>query len=401
MKRDNCRCCGSNDLTMLHNFGAQPLAGLYPSSIDESLNAERFELDFTLCKKCGLLQVTNLPPINKIFNDDYRYSSSTIPYLVDHFSNYSNFLKTLIKQDSTILEFGCNDGVFLYQLAKQGFKCVGIDASNNVAEIGRAKGLDIKTGFMTPDFVSSEFPKESFDVITCSNVFAHIDNLNDVMTAIDYLLKKEGLFCVEVHDSELIFSENQFDTIYHEHLTYFTQDTLSSYLERTGFTIIYSAKTAMHGGGLRIIGKKNGRQIPARTQAHNLSRYLTLNVSQMIDRARENILFLYQKHGSLIGYGAAGRSQMFINFTNTEKYFDIIYDDSPLRQDRYIAGTGIPIHSFSKTDGEALVILAWNYAEQISCSVGKYFSNVYTVLPSLKRHINYSSIDHFDSKENC
>jgi 2-polyprenyl-3-methyl-5-hydroxy-6-metoxy-1,4-benzoquinol methylase len=155
------------------------------------MRANRYHLDLTECVDCGLLQVTNLPPIEEVFHAEYRYSSSTIPDLVSHFTNYADFLVQRLPKGAKILEFGCNDGVLLTQLRERGFVCVGVDASDNVASLARAKGLEVHTGFLTPEFVRAMGLNCDFDLITCSNVFAHIHDIESTMIAIKLLLKQE------------------------------------------------------------------------------------------------------------------------------------------------------------------------------------------------------------------
>lgn len=386
MRSANCRGCNSHRLFRVYDFGYQPLAGCYPITPESVHPAKRFRLDFTQCEQCSLLQVVNVPPVEEIFHGDYRYSSSTVPGLVRHFSEYAEWLAQHLPPNGRVFEFGCNDGVLLEKLKGLGFICDGIDASDNVAEVARSKGLTVATGFLTEQYVRDLGTTEAYDLVTCSNVLAHIHELQDVIKAVALLLKPGGLFAIEVHNGELIRSQNQFDTIYHEHLTYFTEDTLRITLERCGFVFVSCDSTTMHGGGLRCLVKKQ------RGREHHMKQDLSFTVeadrrdfiSPTIDRCRSQLEELYKTHGPLIGYGAAGRSQMFINLTNSADYFSHIYDDSPYRQNRYIAGTDIQISAFKGEQAECLVVLAWNYADDILQKVGQHFRVAATLLPELK-----------------
>ena len=231
MKRTECRSCGAADLVLICDFGLQPLAGVFPLASDSAKPAKRYPLDLTQCGRCGLLQVTCLPPIQEVFHDDYRYSSSTVPDLVQHFEGYADYLAARLPQGARVLEFGCNDGVLLNKLRDRGLACVGVDASDNVAAIAREKGLDVRTGFLTCDLVRREALQGQFDAVTCSNVFAHIDEICEAAAAVRLLLKPGGSFFIEVHNGEALAQQAQFDTIYHEHLTYFTQETLTTFVE--------------------------------------------------------------------------------------------------------------------------------------------------------------------------
>lgn len=383
MNLTRCRGCQSEHLDTIYDFGFQPLAGSYPKVPNSVVAEKKFPLDLTQCRECGLLQVINLPPINLVFHDNYRYSSSTIPGLVRHFEQYADWLARHLQPGARVLEFGCNDGILLLPLQNMGFICKGIDASENVAALARAKGLDVSTGFLSEELLQEIGLARKFDLVTCSNVFAHIDDLSAVLRAVRFALGMNGLFAVEVHDGELVSREGQFDSIYHEHLTYYTETTLRELLERGGFSVIACDKTAMHGGGLRLIARLTD-QVTDHARSQERVEILNDFITPAIARCRADLERLFAEHGPLAGYGAAGRSQMFINMTRSEALFHRVFDDSPLRQGRYIAGTDIPITPYANESGNCVVILAWNYAEDIQKKVQRNYRQIVTLLPVLR-----------------
>lgn len=383
MNLTRCRGCQSEHLDTIYDFGFQPLAGSYPKVPNSVVAEKKFPLDLTQCRECGLLQVINLPPINLVFHDNYRYSSSTIPGLVRHFEQYADWLARHLQPGARVLEFGCNDGILLLPLQNMGFICKGIDASENVAALARAKGLDVSTGFLSEELLQEIGLARKFDLVTCSNVFAHIHDLSAVLRAVRFALGMNGLFAVEVHDGELVSREGQFDSIYHEHLTYYTETTLRELLERGGFSVIACDKTAMHGGGLRLIARLTD-QVTDHARSQERAEILNDFITPAIARCRADLERLFAEHGPLAGYGAAGRSQMFINMTRSEALFHRVFDDSPLRQGRYIAGTDIPITPYANESGNCVVILAWNYAEDIQKKVQRNYRQIVTLLPVLR-----------------
>lgn len=382
MKRTTCRGCGSDRLALAYDFGLQPLAGFYPVVPESTQSAARYSLDLSQCCECGLLQVTNLPPIDDVFHEDYRYSSSTVPGLVRHFEQYADYLAARLPDGARVLEFGCNDGVLLSRLRERGFTVTGVDASDNVAQLARDKGLDVRTGFFTAEFVRENGLSGRFDAITCSNVFAHIDDLHRSMAAVRGALRKAGEFFVEVHDAEMLLRGAQFDTIYHEHLTYFGADTLAGLVVREGFKPVSSDATPMHGGGLRFHCRKTdlrpGIEPPVGATTDGAV------FGNAIKRCRSQIGELASQYGALHAYGAAGRSQMFINMTGTADRFAVVYDDSPFRQNRFIVGTDIPIAPYEGQEGGCCVILAWNYADAIAAKLADRFDNVVVLFPELR-----------------
>lgn len=383
MKSCECRSCGSSALKLVYDFGPQPLAGYFPTRPDSECRATRYPLDLTQCLNCGLLQVTNLPPIEDVFHADYRYSSSTVPDLVRHFEGYAGYLAAILPPGSSVLEFGCNDGVLLERLAKHGFACMGIDASDNVAALARAKGLDVRTGFLNEAFVVEQALSGQFDAVTCSNVFAHIDDLRGTVAAVRLLLKPGGRFFVEVHDGDVLAGDAQFDTIYHEHLTYFTETTLRRLTEAEGFAFIACERTPMHGGGLRFSAVLRGDD----TVAPELEPAVLINgaaFARTIIRCQTDLARLEAEFGPLFGYGAAGRSQMFVHMAGGSARFAAVFDDSPFRQHRYIVGTDIPIKPYAGEGGGCCVILAWNYGPTIAARIAGKFDRIVTLLPDYR-----------------
>lgn len=383
MKSSHCRACGSGELTLVHDFGPQPLAGYFPLVPEREEPAARYPLDLTQCAHCGLLQVTNLPPIEAVFHADYRYSSSTVPDLVRHFAEYADWLAAHVPGTPPVLEFGCNDGVLLAQLGQRGLACTGVDASDNMAALARAKGLDVRTGFLTPALVDREGLAGLFGLVTCSNVFAHIPDLATTLEAVRRLLRPDGHFAVEVHDGRILAEEAQFDTIYHEHLTYFTAGTLPSLLERNGFRCVAVEHTGMHGGGLRMLAQRT----PDRGSASASARPAMIDgsvFSESIARCRADLADLVARYGPLDGYGAAGRAQMFVNIVGGGAQFAQVFDDSPFRQGRFVVGTDIPIRAWNGDGGRCCAILAWNYAPSIAARLRGHYERVVTLLPALR-----------------
>ena len=385
LRRVDCRSCGSTDLVEVIDFGLQPLAGHFPRVAERDRACEKYPLDLTACTACGLLQVTWLPPIGDVFNEDYRYSSSTIPALVRYFSGYAAWLSERIPGGSRVLEFGCNDGVLLAQLAARGYSCVGVDASENVAFLARAKGLEVISGFFGERLVEEYRLRAAFELVTCSNVFAHIDDVIGCARAAWSALKNGGQFCVEVHDAGKLVEERQFDTIYHEHLSYYSDSTLACLLRRAGFTIKECVRTGMHGGGLRMRAEKavSGQSDTRGRAEAPVIPYAEIGIAlkDAIDEGRTSIDELFSKYGALAGFGAAGRSLMYVNVTKTGHAFSVVYDDSVLRQGRYLGGTNVQIKPYSDDTGGCCVILAWNYAPDIVKRLAGRFEKIITLLP--------------------
>jgi SAM-dependent methyltransferase len=388
-KRFECRSCSSQELEVVADFGLQPLAGFYPETVEKSINHRRYPLVLDGCRFCGLLQVTDLPPIGEVFHADYTYSSSQVAPLVNHFSEYAMWIADRFPSVAKILEFGCNDGVLLNQLRLRDFASLyGVDASANIVEVARNLGFNVRCGFFGTQMAQQIDEPHTFDLITCSNVFAHIDDLKDVFIGVHTLLKSTGQLCIEVHDAERLVAEGQFETIYHEHLTYFSVDTLSSCLQINGFEVVEAVKTPMHGGGLRIRARKSAHHIAGAQVDFNADIFPEMGrtLTDRVALCRNQVKEIYVRHGPIDGYGIAGRAQMFLSITETANYFGTLFDDAAIRQDRFQVGTShrIQPYSFKKT-APVCIILAWNYVDAILSKIAADYEAIYVLFPEYKR----------------
>jgi SAM-dependent methyltransferase len=387
-KRTRCRSCFSPGLRPVVDFGLQPLAGFYSPTPEGALHPKRYPLVLEACPVCDLFQITDLPPIAEVFHEDYTYSSSQVPPLVAHFADYARWLVDRLPPDGSVLEFGCNDGVLLQELRALGCRrLVGVDASPNMVATATARGFDVVQGFFGNSLTASLAMRGPFDLITSSNVFAHIDDLRDVLSAAHDLLVDGGYLCIEVHDAEKLILEGQFDTVYHEHLTYFSENSLQTCLNLNGFSIEEVEKTPMHGGGLRTRARKMPKDsTPSHPVARSAQEIETIGTFMRgrIAACRAEILKLRTDHGPLDGYGMAGRAQMFLAMTGTEAAFGALYDDAPIRQSRYAVGTDLRISPFAPDEAaDACVILAWNYAPAILARIEAYYSSISVMFPEI------------------
>jgi D-mycarose 3-C-methyltransferase len=219
---------------------------------------------------------------NILFNQ-YSFSSSTVLPLVTHFEDLAVEISRLISPGSTILEIGCNDGILLSPLSKLGFKVQGIDMSKNIVEIAKEKNLDVFFGKFDLAWVENN-PNfmEKFDLITCSNSFPHNFDQESLSKAFNICLKNDGVLILEIMYAGDLLNKLQWDTLYHEHLTFHSLTSLRQLLLRNGLNIFDAELIQMHGGSLRIWASKETRSITHRMNIilerevkENLSNYRT------------------------------------------------------------------------------------------------------------------------------
>lgn len=384
-RRDTCRFCKSKNLVKFLDLGKQPLAGGFLTK--EQFSSEKFyPLELYICKECLLVQVLDVIDKETLFKE-YFYLSSVTKTLSQHFEDYAKILfeKFLKKQNSFLVEIGSNDGVLLKPLNKLGVKTVGVEPAKNVAKIAQSSGIEVVNDFFT-EAVASEIANGygKADIITASNVFAHIDDLDEVMRGIKILLKDDGVFVFEVHYLLNLILEMQYDMVYHEHMNYYSLPPLVKFFEKFGMEIFDAEMIPMHAGGIRVyvrnVGKRNEpvseniEKLLALERQNGLHELETYKIfSQKVRKSKEELLKLIAnlkiKGNKIVGYGASGRANTILNYCGiNSKILDYIVDASPLRQNMCTPGTHIPIVSEEKFRSDKVdyaIILAWPYSKEI------------------------------------
>ena len=364
--RNDCRFCHKKKFTLLLDLGKQPSQGAYLDSYN--LGKENFyPLRLFQCKNCGLVQLRD------VVKDEFFQPYLSSVTLSAHFQAYAKELnERFLEPGEFVVEFGSNDGVLLKPLKDLGVKVLGIEPDARTARIAIEKGIPTLIKPFTQK--TAKQIKRKAKMVLANNVFAHIDDMDDVMKGIDVLLKDEGLFIFEVHNF-LNILEGQYDNIYFEHLNYYTISTLAPFLSKYGFHIFEVKPILTHGGSIRVFTKKISNT--------NLNIKAKKHKKELINLLKS----LKAKKKTIIGYGAAGRANTLLNYCGiSAEYLDYIIDDSPSRFGRYTPGMHIPIVKPSKKDLEAdyIVILAWNYKDEIMKKMKGFKGKFVIPLPEVK-----------------
>jgi len=397
MKEKNCRGCGKNNFLLFLDLGKMPLAGGFLSSKDAISEEKTYSLPIYVCNECGLVQI--LDAVNpEILFQDYSFSSSTVPPLVQHFENYAHWLNENLSP-KFVVEFGCNDGILLKPLSKMGIKTCGVDVSKNIIQIARDNGLDVISGYLD-EIVAEAIIKRhgQADLVTGSNAFAHNEKPEIILEAAKLILKPEGYLCLEVMYAGDLLELLQWDTLYHEHLTFYCLTTLSSLLNRHGFRVVDAERIPMHGGSLRVVATQDSHKI-AKDGVSELMDYEKKKaldnpetwesfgkyIGRKIEVVRETMFHL-SKNNRIWGYGAAGKATLWVNTCQMD-YLEAMVDASPLRAGKLMPGTHTPIvfpEELKVNPPDYIFVTAWNYAETIK-SNEEWFNGIWvTPLPDLK-----------------
>jgi SAM-dependent methyltransferase len=397
MSRTNCRGCESDNLKIFLDLGKMPLAGGFLSDTASIKKENLYPLPIHVCNNCGLVQILEAIDPEILFQD-YSFSSSTIGPLVQHFENYAKWLNDKLAPEF-VVEFGCNDGILLKPLEQLGVKTCGVDVSDNITQIARDNGLDALTGYFD-ETVAELIKKKSgrADVVTGSNAFAHNDKPEKILKAAKHILKPEGYLCLEVMYAGDLLDMLQWDTLYHEHLTFYCLTTLAVLLKRFGFNVVEAERIPMHGGSLRIVATQNSNQAPNNNVAEILAyeneksladpeTWITFggHIGRKIDVVRETLGKLNQ-NSRIWGYGAAGKSTLWVNACQMD-YLEAMVDASPLRAGKLVPGTHTPIvfpQELKVNPPDYIFVTAWNYANLIR-SKEEWFKGVWiTPLPDMR-----------------
>jgi 2-polyprenyl-3-methyl-5-hydroxy-6-metoxy-1,4-benzoquinol methylase len=389
-----CRVCRSNELKRIFTLPDLPLAGDFKN--DRLTEDEKFPLDLLFCEGCKVVQIDQTIELNRLFNT-YAFSSSTVPSLVEHFEEYANWLVNKVNPKS-VLEIGCNDGILLYPLSHKGIQVFGVDMSNNIGDIARSRGLDVKSiKFGSEQMQLLEDWVGSVDLITASNAFPHNDDPNGFLSTTKNLLSNAGHLALEVMYAGSLKTELQWDTVYHEHLHIHSLQSLKNLLEINGFSLVSAEIVAMHAGSLRIIARPGIHSLDERASQilqqeeesglNTLKSWLDFEEDSLASIKRcESELTKIAEQARVWAYGASGRASMWLNASKLN-FIEKVVDASPLRAGRYMPGISTPIvlpEEFDRDEPDYTLITAWNYADRIMAQHPNYKGKWIIPLPSFK-----------------
>jgi hypothetical protein len=381
----NCRICNSTNLHLILDLGEQPPAN---SLIDKSqLNTiePKFPLRLFWCGDCFLVQLLDIVNKEHLFKH-YLYMTSASKPIVDHFKKYAVdiFNKFLNKQENPfVVEIGSNDGSLLREFKKLGSSILGIEPASNLAKLANDSDITTLNDFFSLDIAKNIIQSKNASIVVANNVIGHVENLHDLMEGIKILIGKQGVFIFEVPYLLDLVKKLEFDTVYHEHLSYFSILPIINLIERFNLEIFDIQKQSVHGGTLRIfISKKNNFNIKDNVNKfikleyefgiNNIKTYdkFSDDVQNLKNKIKELLHKLKNEKKSLFGYGASAKGNVLLNYCNIDyNILDYVVDTTPLKQGKFTPGTHIPILSSEKIsdkgNNDVGLLLAWNYESEI------------------------------------
>jgi len=384
-KRIICRVCLATRLEKILTFGPTPLANAFLTKDKIDQPESYYPLDVSFCKACGFVQLSHVVHPEILFKD-YVYASSTSPVFVNHFKQFAESVskKYLPEKNSLVIDIGSNDGILLSPFQKLGYKTLGIEPAATVAKLARRQDIETIEKYFSTSLAKDIVKKYGkAKVITATNVFAHIDDLDEIITGVKTILSVDGVFIIEAPYLVDFLKKNYFDLVYHEHLSYWSIDALKRLLKRYDMDVFHVEKVTVHGGSIRVFVQKakgiypidksvkNFLDLEKRNKVASLSTFTTY--AQKIQKNKIILLTLLAKlktkGKTIAAYGAPAKGNTLLNFFSIGvETLDFVVDDSPLKQGLYTPGKHIPVVSTEtlyKKHPDYLLILAWNFAQPI------------------------------------
>ena len=371
---NECLCCGSEKLKLVLDLNEQPLANSFKKTAEE--DEPTFPLCLNICEECTHLQLSHAVNPDLLFKN-YLYVSGTSQTLRDYFDWFAKrTLEYFEMPPQTVLDIACNDGSQLNSFKALGLKTYGVDPAENLHVLSNANH-EVVCDYFKEKYVYHYKMKE-LDIITAQNVFAHNDYPLDFLLQCKEIMHDKSRLFIQTSQADMI-KNNEFDTIYHEHLSFFNSNSMTALATRAGLHIIDIQKTPIHGNSYMFVMAKN---LGARksvelqlTQESNeglqdMNTYLAYadRAATIVEDLKQTIMHYRTLDYLIVGYGAAAKGNTLLNFG--EIHLDYIIDDNPLKQGLYSPGMSTPVVPISILDQYAetkvaFVPLAWNFFTEI------------------------------------
>ncbi|PJN58908.1 hypothetical protein PAEAM_35590 [Paenibacillus sp. GM1FR] len=384
MSNEVCRCCGKNLNSVFLDLGVSPLANSYVKSRNEM--EHMYPLRTYVCESCFLVQVQEFESPEHIFSD-YAYFSSFSDSWLTHCHNYVEMIMDRFQFaiDTQVVEIASNDGYLLQYFKEKGVSVLGIEPAENVAKVAVKKGIETSVNFFGTA-LATELKQEGkmADLLLGNNVLAHVPDLNDFVAGMKIMLKPQGTITMEFPHLLQLIKHNQFDTIYHEHYSYFSLTTVIRLFKAHHLTVYDVDQLSTHGGSIRIYATHSDNpDFVIQPSIHELlAKEVKLGITNIemykgfqtkivqLKRKITKFLIELKEQGKVVaGYGAPAKGNTLLNYCGIDcDIIDFTVDRSQYKQGTFLPGSRIPVFSPEKlklTQPDFVLILPWNLKEEI------------------------------------
>jgi 2-polyprenyl-3-methyl-5-hydroxy-6-metoxy-1,4-benzoquinol methylase len=387
-----CKMCNSGNLELFLDLGDMPKVDRFLSSNELNEFEPLYPLTVYMCKNCGLAQLGFIVPASELFDENYAYESSTTTNRRKNHYELAEYTcnSFKIKENSLVVDIGSNVGVLLEGFKNCGMKVVGVDASSNIVKKANKNGIETILGFFDEEIVNKILNEHgNASIVTATNVFAHIQNYEQFIIALKKLLSSNGIFVFQVPHFLKLIKNTEYDTIYHEHISYFGLKPLITFFEKNQMELFDVIETEIDGGSIRCFVANKGTH----TRSSNVDKILADEIEEGIyqierlnkfekDVKQQNqdlnkLLEKLKKSGKkVVGVGAPAKGITLMNYCKIdENILEYITEKAPLKIGKFCPGMHIPIVSdekLIKDKPDYAIIFAWNFAKEIMNNLEEY-----------------------------
>ncbi|MEM0962877.1 MAG: class I SAM-dependent methyltransferase [Bacteroidota bacterium] len=386
-----CRSCGTPLRYSVVDLGSSPPCQNVVRPDQLAKGETHYPLHAFVCHECSLVQIDEVVPPEAIFEGEYAYFSSYSDSWVAHAGRYVDAVAERfgLGEDSLMVEIASNDGYLLQHAVARGIPCLGVEPAANVAAAARQRGVPTRIAFFGEDEARAMVAEGlRADVIAANNVLAHTPHLNSFVAGLAVLLAADGVATVEFPHLVRLIDENQFDTIYHEHFSYFSFTAVERVFARHGLVLFDVEELPTHGGSLRIYARHaSDRSKPVTDRARQLAADEAewgvddlATYARFAEQVREtkrgllDFLIAARREGkTVVGYGAPGKGNTLLNYCGIRTdLLDYTVDRNPYKQDTYTPGARIPVFAperIAETRPDYVLILPWNLRDEIAAQM--------------------------------
>jgi SAM-dependent methyltransferase len=390
--RQSCRACDTEQLRMFLSLGPAPLANAFLRTSEDASRERWYPLDVYFCEECSLIQLADVVSREALFSE-YRPTGGASELLSSHHERYAQtvFDQLQLKASDLVVDVGSNDGALLAHFQSLGVRTLGIEPARNVAETSQSRGIPTENQFFDGAAARELRARHgAARVVIGNNVLARVDDPRDFLAGCGDLLADGGLVIIEVPYVRDMVDRLEYGSIHHEHLCYFTVTTLVRLASAVGLDIVRVSRVPVHGGSLRVVFGRQGGHSPevlrllAEEQEHGLTSFGTyerfaLGVFENRRQLRELLERLRAAGRTVAGYGAPAAGNTLLNYCGlSTDYIAYTVDANPTTQGAHTPGTHIPVFPSQTIDErkpDFVVILAWNFADEIMRQLASYRDN--------------------------
>ena len=404
----SCRSCGSKNIMSFLNLGKHIPSNFYIKNKNNLSLKKKIPLKVYFCSECFLVQIKDYISGRKLFLKNYAYLSGVSLTWQKHCSEFANYCikRFQIKKNNSILEIASNDGTLLSYFKKRNIKVLGIEPTFSTAQIAISNKIKTEIKFFgLKESIKIKKKYKKFKLIIANNVLAHVDDVNDFTAGLSNIADEETIISVEFQYLINLIQKNQFDTIYHEHFSYYSLISFENLIKKHDLKIFDVKKIKTHGGSLRVFLCKNSKNIKISSTIYSMKKYekqigvanknfylLFNNQIQILKKTfNDNIVKIKKNKKTIYGYGAAAKGNTFLNYFKLKSnVISLIMDKNKFKIDNYSPGGLIKIvhPDILKTiQPDYILILAWNIKDEIIKEIKenyKYKNKFILAIPNFK-----------------